>query len=240
MLRYAVAAEGEAGHDAGFRASALSAGPDGTRFDLEVRDGGEEVRCQAFLPMHGRYNVANALAAIGVLVTRGVPAEEAAAHLAAFRGVKRRQEVRGEAGGVTVVDDFAHHPTAVRETLAGLRTRWPERRLIAVFEPRSNTSRRAIFQQEFADALAEADRAVIQQVPDAPIYSATGEVSERLDATRLAEALVAAGVPACALPDVPAIVAELVREARPGDVVVTLSNGGFGDIWSQLLARLAV
>jgi UDP-N-acetylmuramate: L-alanyl-gamma-D-glutamyl-meso-diaminopimelate ligase len=152
--------------------------------------------------------------------------------------VKRRQEVRGEAGGVTVVDDFGHHPTAVRETLAALAGRFPGRRLVAVFEPRSNTSRRAVFQREYAEAFDAAARVVVQIVPDAPIYSAFGGDPERLSAERLARDISARGVPAAALPDVDAIVAHLAENAAPGDVVVTLSNGGFGGIWEKLLARL--
>ena len=172
------------------------------------------------------------------LRARGVPVDPAVATLRAWRGVKRRQEVRGEAGGVTVIDDFAHHPTAVRETLLALRARYPERRLVAVFEPRSNTSRRATFQAAYAEAFADADRVVIQHVDTAPIYSAFGEVSERLDAARLADEIAAGGTPAVACADVPAIVAHLAEHCRAGDVVVTLSNGGFGGIWEALLARL--
>ena len=232
VLRYGVGDADDPALD--LCAHALEPGPEGTRFALRAL--GESALAR--LPMHGRHNVANALAAVGVLLVRGVSLERAAAALPAFRGVKRRQEVRGEAAGVLVVDDFAHHPTAVRETLMALRARWPERRLVAVFEPRSNTSRRAIFQAEFAEALSLADRVVVQRVADDPIYSATGEVSERLDASRLAEALTTAGTPAAALPDVPAIVDHLAHACEPGDVVVTLSNGGFGDIWGKLLAAL--
>ncbi len=192
----------------------------------------------ALLPAWGAYNVANALAAAAVCTARGVALEEIAAGLARFRGVKRRQEVRGEARGVTVVDDFGHHPTAVRETLAALAGRFPGRPLVAVFEPRSNTSRRAVFQREYAEAFDAAARVVVQVVPDAPIYSAFGGDPERLSAERLARDIAARGVPAVALPDVDAIVAHLAESIAPGDVVVTLSNGGFGGIWEKLLARL--
>ena len=218
------------------RARSLTPSPEGTRFALHV-DGVE--RLAACVPLPGRHNVANALAALGVLEARGVPLEQAAGLLPRFRGVRRRQEVRGEMAGVLVMDDFAHHPTAVRETLVALRAAHPDRRLVAVFEPRSNTSRRAVFQQEFAEALAGADLALVAGVPDAPIYSATGEVSERLSAERLAADLRAAGVEAAAPGDVDAIVAHLLRVCRAGDLVVTLSNGAFGGIWEKLLAGLA-
>jgi UDP-N-acetylmuramate: L-alanyl-gamma-D-glutamyl-meso-diaminopimelate ligase len=217
-------------------AGALEISAEGTAFD--VRRGGA-VLTRAFLPLHGRHNVANALGALATADRLGVPLPEAAAALRRFRGVRRRQELRGEVGGVAVLDDFAHHPTAVRETLAGLRARFPGRRLVAVFEPRSNTSRRAVFQKDFAEALRAADRVVVATPSDAPLYSATGEVRERLSAETLAADLRAAGRDAVALPDVDAIVAHLARSCAAGDVVVTLSNGGFGGIWEKLLATLA-
>jgi UDP-N-acetylmuramate: L-alanyl-gamma-D-glutamyl-meso-diaminopimelate ligase len=229
VLRYGI----EDGSDV--EALRLAPGPDGTRFEVSVRGAG---RAAALLPAWGDYNVANALAAVGVAVARGVPVAAAAAGLARYRGVKRRQEVRGTAGGVTVVDDFGHHPTAVRETLAALRGRFPGRPLVAVFEPRSNTSRRAVFQREYAEAFDAAARVVVQIVPDAPIYSAFGGEPERLSAEQLARDVAARGVPATALPDVDAIVDHLAKSCAPGDVVVTLSNGGFGGIWEKLLERL--
>jgi UDP-N-acetylmuramate: L-alanyl-gamma-D-glutamyl-meso-diaminopimelate ligase len=229
VLRYGI----EDGSDV--EARGLAPGPEGTRFALRVRGAGN---ADALLPAWGAYNVANALAAAAVCTARGVPLAGIVAGLARFRGVKRRQEVRGEAGGVTVVDDFGHHPTAVRETLAALAGRFPGRRLVAVFEPRSNTSRRAVFQREYAEAFDAAARVVVQIVPDAPIYSAFGGDPERLSAERLARDISVRGVPAVALPDVDAIVAHLAENAAPGDVVVTLSNGGFGGIWEKLLARL--
>jgi UDP-N-acetylmuramate: L-alanyl-gamma-D-glutamyl-meso-diaminopimelate ligase len=213
----------------------LEPGPDGTRFALRVAGAGE---ASAWLPAWGAYNVANALAAAGVCAARGVALDRIVAGLARFRGVKRRQEVRGEAGGVTVVDDFGHHPTAVRETLAALRGRFPGRPLVAVFEPRSNTSRRAVFQREYAEAFDAAARVVVQIVPDAPIYSAFGGEPERLSAEQLARDVTARGIPCVALPDVDAIVDHLAGSCAPGDVVVTLSNGGFGGIWGKLLERL--
>jgi UDP-N-acetylmuramate: L-alanyl-gamma-D-glutamyl-meso-diaminopimelate ligase len=233
VIGYAVAPGTEG---AEWQAAALEAEPEGTRFDV-LRHG--ELVGRALLPQWGRHNVANALAALAAAVSVGVEPEEALAALAAFRGVRRRLEVRGEARGVTVLDDFAHHPTAVRETLAAVRARFPGRRLVAVFEPRSNTSRRKVFQREYADALAGADRAVVSVVPDTPIYSITGEVTERFSAEELAGDLRARGVPADAIDGVDAIVERLAAEARPGDVVLIMSNGAFGGIWEKLLAALA-
>jgi UDP-N-acetylmuramate: L-alanyl-gamma-D-glutamyl-meso-diaminopimelate ligase len=231
VIGYAVDGEG----DAEVRARALQATRTGTRFDL-VREGVVVARPEA--PLHGRHNVANALAAIAVLESRGVPTGEILAALPRYAGVKRRQEVRGEADGVTVIDDFAHHPTAVRETLLSLRARYPGRRVIAVFEPRSNTSRRAVFQKDYAEAFGDADRVIVSEVPDTPIYSATGEVTERFSARQLACDLRGRGGEAVAIDGVDAIVDHLVTLHAPGDVIVTLSNGAFGAIWEKLLDRL--
>ncbi len=233
VLGYAV--EGEQA-EAAWWARELSADEAGTRFAL-VRDG--ETLARVLLPQWGRHNVANALAALVVALERGVDAERAAAALARFRGVRRRQEVRGEARGVTVLDDFAHHPTAVRETLAAMRVRYPGRRVWAVFEPRTNTSRRTVFQRDYAEALAAADRVLLSVVPDTPIYSITGEVTERLDAATLAADVRSAGTPAEAIDGVDAIVARVVAEAEPGDVVLVMSNGAFDGIWDKLLGELA-
>jgi UDP-N-acetylmuramate: L-alanyl-gamma-D-glutamyl-meso-diaminopimelate ligase len=219
----------------GFRAIDLEAGAEGTRFRV-VRD--ENEVATALVPMYGAHNAANAVGAIATAVSLGLPVPEAAAALAGFRGVRRRQEVRGTERGVTVLDDFAHHPTAVRETIAAMRMRYPGRRLVAVLEPRSNTSRRALFQRDFADALAAADRVVISVVPHEPIYSTTGEVTEYLDAGRIARDLAGRGVDADAIEGVDAIVESLAAASAPGDVVLVMSNGDFGGLWGKLLARL--
>jgi UDP-N-acetylmuramate: L-alanyl-gamma-D-glutamyl-meso-diaminopimelate ligase len=137
-----------------------------------------------------------------------------------------------------VIDDFAHHPTAVRGTISAVRERFPGRRLIAVFEPRSNTSRRKVFQRDYAESFDAADRAVIAEPPPGPIYSATGEVSDLFSAAALAQDLRSRGVEATAIDGVDAIVEALVREHRSGDVVLIMSNGAFDDIWEKLLARL--
>jgi UDP-N-acetylmuramate: L-alanyl-gamma-D-glutamyl-meso-diaminopimelate ligase len=231
VIGYAV--DGDGGAE--LRARALQASQTGTRFEL-VRDGVVVARPEA--PLHGRHNVANALAAIAVLESRGVPTDEIVAALPRYAGVKRRQEVRGEADGVTVIDDFAHHPTAVRETLAALRARYPGRRVIAVFEPRSNTSRRTVFQTDYARAFGDADEVVVAEVQDTPIYSATGEVTERFSARQLVSDLRGQGREAVAIDGVDAIVDHLVGLHAPGDVIITLSNGAFGAIWEKLLDRL--
>ena len=168
-----------------------------------------------------------------------MPLAEALAALPGFLGVKRRQEVRGEVRGVTVLDDFAHHPTAVRETVSGLRARYAGRRLVSVFEPRTNTSRRRVFQADYARAFDGSDRVVVARVADTPIYSATGEVTERFSADELVADLRARGLDAVALDGPDAIVEDLAATSRPGDVVLVMSNGAFGNVWEKLLARLA-
>ena len=148
------------------------------------------------------------------------------------QGVKRRQEVRGEVRGVTVIDDFGHHPTAMRETLQGLRHRFPHRRLWALFEPRSNTTRRAVFQKDLPAALALADGVFVAQVAALEQIPA----AERLHPEQVVADINAAGVPAYYEPDADAIVAKLKPLLKPGDVVVVFSNGGFGGIHQKLLA----
>jgi UDP-N-acetylmuramate: L-alanyl-gamma-D-glutamyl-meso-diaminopimelate ligase len=154
--------------------------------------------------------------------------------LLTFRGVKRRLEVVGERRGVTVYDDFAHHPTAVAETIAALRAARPGRRLWALFEPRSASSCRRVFQADFAHAFGGADAVVI-----APVFRSTLPEAERLDVPELVRDLTAAGVAARELPSVEAIVDTVAREARDGDDVLVMSNGGFGGIHGKLLEALA-
>jgi len=182
----------------------------------------------------GEFNVRNALAAVACARHCGVPDAVIQRALATFGGVRRRMEVTGAADGVTVVDDFAHHPTAIRETLRALRLRFPGQRLWAVFEPRSNTTRRRVFQRELPAALAEADQIVVAQVAGLERIPP----HERLDPRQVMEDLRNRGRPAEYLPDVASIIAFLVRTTRPGDVVAVLSNGGFGQIHARLLAAL--
>ena len=211
----------------------------GTSFELVAAKGAAERDVVGVrIPLHGEFNVANALAALVTLDALGVAFAESVPLLPGFKGVKRRQEFRGEVNGVSVIDDFAHHPTAVKGSIAALHDRYPRGRIIAVFEPRTNTSRRRVFQEAYVDALAGADRVLVQRVPDTPIYSATGEVTERFSADELADALRGRGVPAVVASDVDEIVSALVADQRPGDVVLAMSNGPFGGIWEKLLERL--
>jgi UDP-N-acetylmuramate: L-alanyl-gamma-D-glutamyl-meso-diaminopimelate ligase len=185
------------------------------------------------MSMIGAHNLRNALAAIAVGHHRGLSAETLARGLARFAGVKRRLEVVGVRRGVTVYDDFAHHPTAVDETLAGLRAAHPERRIWAVFEPRSASSCRRVFQDDFARAFARADEVVL-----APVFRSALPDAERLSEAALVAAVTAAGVRARHVPTVDEIVALLARETVEGDLVVIMSNGGFGGIHRRLLEAL--
>ena len=188
---------------------------------------------QFTVPLLGEHNVRNTLAAIAVAHAAGVDQGTMAEGLWTFKGVKRRLEVIGTARGVTVVDDFAHHPTAIAETLAGVRRANPSRRIWAVFEPRSASSCRRVFQKDFAGAFRGADEVVL-----AAVFRSTLPPGERLSVDELIADLTAGGQHARSVPEIPAIVDTLTRECRDGDLVILLSNGGFGGIHRLLLQAL--
>ncbi|MDD9937727.1 MAG: Mur ligase family protein [Myxococcales bacterium] len=225
-----------AGEDTGEATPALIARlgePDegGQPFEL-VEDG--EVHARTRCPLSGGHNVKNALAALAMAAHgAGVPLASLAEALPAFAGVRRRQELRGTAGGVRVYDDFAHHPTAVAETLPSLRARHPGGRLIAIFEPRSATASRNLHQGRYAEAFAAADLALL-----APVGRPGIPAAEKLDVGAIAAAIRAAGGSAETPPDVEAIVARVVEYARAGDTVVVMSNGAFDAIHDKLLEDL--
>jgi UDP-N-acetylmuramate: L-alanyl-gamma-D-glutamyl-meso-diaminopimelate ligase len=206
--------------------------PSGTSTTFRVRRRGSPFG-EFELPLLGTHNVRNALAAIAVGVETGVSADRIADGLRRFRGVKRRLEIVGTAGGVTIYDDFAHHPTAVAETLAGLRASNPDRRIWAVFEPRSASSCRRVFQDDFAKAFAGADEVLV-----APVFRSTLAEAERLSVPRLVRDLNDRGLHAREADSIDDIVAGIVKEHRPGDLVVLMSNGGFGGIHQKLLQAL--
>jgi len=185
------------------------------------------------LPLVGAYNVRNATAAIAVATEVGISPERIAEGLRTFAGVKRRLEIVGVVDGVTVYDDFAHHPTAVAETLAGLRASNPDARIWAVFEPRSASSCRRVFQDAFAAAFAGANEVLI-----APIFRSTLPQAERLSIPELVRDLHAQGLSAREAESIDDIVAGIAKEHRPGDLVVLMSNGGFGGIHQKLLRAL--
>jgi UDP-N-acetylmuramate: L-alanyl-gamma-D-glutamyl-meso-diaminopimelate ligase len=182
----------------------------------------------------GEHNLYNQVAAVAVLMREQVSVDELVTGFRSFQGIRRRQEVVGTPGGIAVVDDFAHHPTAVKVTLEALRLRFGGRRLWAIFEPRSASSRRRIFQDAYAQAFDVADRVILAQ----PYDQSQIEAEDRLDAPALAAALRARGVEADYLDEVDDIVATVAANAMENDVVAVLSNGGFGGIHAKLTAAL--
>jgi UDP-N-acetylmuramate: L-alanyl-gamma-D-glutamyl-meso-diaminopimelate ligase len=206
-------------------------------FNLRYGSSASEFELPSFkfhLNMAGEFNVRNALAVVACAKHAGLSNKEIQSAFDTFTGIKRRMEVRGIAGGVTLVDDFGHHPTAIRETLKALRLRFPTHKIWAVFEPRSNTTRRNVFQKELISAFAQADAVVVAQVARLEQVPA----AERLDPELLMMELEAAGKQAAYLPDVEAIVTHVAERAQGGEVVVVFSNGGFGGIHAKLLERL--
>lgn len=208
------------------RIEALDSDETGVRFSVA----GHEYRS----PLFGIFNMRNAAAAICAARHIGVTPQSIQSALNTFQGIKRRMTVRGEAGGITVIDDFAHHPTAIAETLRALRERFRDRRLIAVFEPRSNTTRRKRFQTELADALALADAAFVGQV--ARIDQLPEE--DRLDIQRLSADTGKHGRPAEAVDCTETLVRRIRDFSEPGDVVAIMSNGGFDGIHEKLIEAL--
>ncbi len=186
------------------------------------------------VPLVGAHNVRNATAGIAVAAEVGIAANVIAEGLWRFAGVRRRLEIVGTARGVTVYDDFAHHPTAVAETLAGLRAANPDARIWAVFEPRSASSCRRIFQDDFARAFGPASEVLI-----APVFRSTLPEAERLSVPQLVRDLTKAGQSARESASLDEVVATIVREHRAGDLVILMSNGGFGGIHQKLLRALA-
>ncbi|MDY0061205.1 MAG: UDP-N-acetylmuramate--L-alanine ligase [Myxococcota bacterium] len=204
----------------------------GVRFRL-LRQGEElgEVRS----PLAGEHNLRNTLGSLGVLLHQGASLAQIQAGLSSFRGIRKRQEVIGEQRGVLVIDDFAHHPTAVRETLRAIRRRYPDRRIWAVFEAKSNTSRLNVFQGEYTRAFDEADQVIIAR----PYIKKDSIPPERrLDPGELAAQIAARGVPARLIPDVPDIIRTLVAEAQPGDLVLGMSGSSFGGLHPRLVQAL--
>jgi UDP-N-acetylmuramate: L-alanyl-gamma-D-glutamyl-meso-diaminopimelate ligase len=200
------------------------------RTTFEVFEGGQSLG-EFSTQLIGRFNVSNLLGALALARRHGLGVEPLREAVRRFRGVKRRQEVRGLAHGVRVIEDFAHHPTAVQLALTAVRRRYPEQRLHACFEPRSATSRRRIFLEPYAGAFDAADHVYVgpmhspEKVPE----------DERLDPVLLAQAITPRGVPARAFGDVESLTSAVLEEAVPGDTIVTLSSGSFGDLATRLL-----
>jgi UDP-N-acetylmuramate: L-alanyl-gamma-D-glutamyl-meso-diaminopimelate ligase len=203
-------------------------------FQKEGRSGFELFDTSFEIAMMGEHNIRNAAMAVSAAHFYNIPLPTIQQALLSFEGVKRRQEILTTSHGITIIDDFGHHPTAIRETLAGLRTRYGKARLWALFEPRSNTSRRAFFQEMLPHAFSDADGIMIGAVARASLL----EEQERLNPTTLVNQLVAMGKEAFYEPSVDKIILKLERELQPGDVVVIFSNGSFEGLGGRLTMRL--
>jgi len=206
-------------------------GEEGSRFRLLDPEAGE---VEVVLPLAGEHNVANALGVWAAACHDGLPAAEIAAAFARFHGVKRRLEELGTGRGITVVDDFAHHPTAVEKTLGGLRQRYPGRRIIVLFEPRSLTAGRAFFFAPYRQAFAAADRVLFAPT----FHSGRLAPEDRLDFAALAAEVTAAGVPTTLCESTDELFRRALDEARAGDVLVTMSSGSFDGLPHRLASAL--
>jgi len=218
------------------------AGADVTATDIVAHDGGQSFTpvvdgtpmARVRLSMSGTHNLMNALSVLTVALDEGVHVDRIGDAFRAFEGIQRRQQVRGEVGGVVVVDDFAHHPTAVRATIQAARERWPERRIVAVFEPRSNSSRRKVFEAGYAEAFVEAHAAFLSTPP----FRHNDDPSNFMDVDAVLSALSAKGLDTFKAPDADALLPMLIRYLKPGDVALIMSNGAFGGIHGRLLEAL--
>src|SRR5436190_20344736 len=217
--------------NATWRIHDMNFGPEETRWSV-MRSG--EPWADLSFSLAGEYNVLNATAAAAMAANYNLPVEKIAEALSSFKSVKRRLEVKAEANGITIIDDFAHHPTAIAETLKALRTRYQGRRLWAVLEPRSNTLRRNVFASELVRSLSIADEIVIASVFKAEAIPE----NERLSVPAVISKLKRSGKPARESRDADAIVESIAPELRAGDVVAILSNGGFGGIYEKLPQKI--
>jgi UDP-N-acetylmuramate: L-alanyl-gamma-D-glutamyl-meso-diaminopimelate ligase len=215
------------GEENSIRATNMRLGPTASEFEIPS--------AKFHLNLAGEFNVRNALAVVAAAKHCGLSNKQIQSAFDSFQGIKRRMEVRGISGGVTVIDDFGHHPTAIRETLRALRGKYAREKIWAIFEPRSNTTRRKVFQQELAAAFADADGVMIAAIARLELLAP----EERLNPEQLITELKAAGKNAAYLPDADAIATHAGTEVQPGDVVCVFSNGGFGDIHAKLLKRFA-
>ncbi|MFZ5448080.1 MAG: UDP-N-acetylmuramate:L-alanyl-gamma-D-glutamyl-meso-diaminopimelate ligase [Thermodesulfobacteriota bacterium] len=218
--------------DVAWRATKICPAPGGMNFEV-LKDGARWG--EFFLPMVGEHNVLNALAALAVLSELGAEPLALREVLPEFRGVKKRQEIAGEFDGILVLEDFAHHPTAVGVTLAAVRQAYPARRLVAAFEPRTNTSRRKIFQEPYARAFKDADLILVREPPD--LWKV--EPEEQFSSRQLVADLTGLGKEALYFPDTDLLLEGLLRNLRSGDVVLVMSNGDFNHLVPRLCEALS-
>lgn len=215
-----------------FHARILSSDAEGTRFEVEFR--GEKLGPYT-VPMAGEYNILNAAAVVAMSKVLGFDPMKVDQGLKTFQGVKRRQDILGEPGGVLVIEDFAHHPTAVRETVKAVQDRYPGRRVFSVFEPRSATSRRKVFQKDYVDAFSIAHEILLARAFDQTKI----DEGNRFSSEELIADLKNQGRSAGVFDSADAIVADLAKRTKKGDVVLIMSNGGFDGIYEKLLKTLS-
>jgi UDP-N-acetylmuramate: L-alanyl-gamma-D-glutamyl-meso-diaminopimelate ligase len=215
-----------------WRAAKVQPAPNGGMSFTVLREGKQWGKFVS--PLLGAHNVLNTLAALAVLADLGAEPLALQQALASFKSVKRRQEAVGEYQGVLVLDDFAHHPTAVSATLEAVRQGYPRRRLVAVFEPRTNTSRRQVFQEPYAQAFDQADLILVREPPD--LWKVPPE--EQFSSRRLVQDLETRGKTALYFPDTDLLLVGLLGELQPGDVALVMSNGDFDHLIPRLCAAL--
>ena len=214
-----------------WRAVDMDVQEDLTRFSI-LKEGREESSLAT--PLYGRHNISNLLSAVALADFLGIPSQALADASIAFSGVKRRQQILGEWGGVLLLDDFAHHPTAVKETVRAVKEKYRNRRLIAVFEPRSNSSKRNIFQDQYPLSFDDGDLILIPE----PTLMEKIPLEQRFSSRQLVSDLGKRGLAALYFENTDRLLEALLTEARPGDVILIMSNGGFDNLHQRLLERL--
>jgi len=217
--------------DVNVTAVRIDTGSDGQRFDLMV-DG--SVLGRLWLPLSGRHNLQNALSVAAIALDEGLSVDEIRDGFGSFAGIQRRQQIRGEEAGIIVLDDFAHHPTAVKATVQATAERWPDRRVVAVFEPRSNSSRRKIFEDGYSTAFSEARAVFLSRPP----FRHNDRQEDFLDVDVVINRIRESGIVAESAEGADNLLPQLLKELRPGDVALVMSNGGFGQLHDKLLASL--
>ena len=212
-------------------AKRLSESSEGQHFEL-LKNG--ESLGELFVPLHGDHNLSNTIGACALSLEEGLSLDDIRAGLATYQGMKRRQEIRGEIAGVLVLDDFAHHPTAVKETIRAVRKGYPDRRLVAVFEPRSNTSRRKDFQELYVEAFDSAHQVILSRPP----FRHNDRIEDFMDIDVLVSAISSRGISASAHESVDKLLDHLVKSTKEGDLVLIMSNGSFGGLHDKFLTEL--
>jgi UDP-N-acetylmuramate: L-alanyl-gamma-D-glutamyl-meso-diaminopimelate ligase len=217
--------------DANWRAMNISVNEDFTHLGI-LREGKEYMRLST--PLYGHYNISNLLSIVALGEFLQLDRFILSGAMKSFAGVKRRQDIKGERKGILIVDDFAHHPTSVKETIGAVKEKYKNRRLMAVFEPRSNSSRRNVFQKQYASCFDESD---VVLIPEPPLMEKIPP-EERFSSEKLVEDLKKRGLKAIYSPETDHLLDEIMKEARQGDIILIMSNGPFDNLPDRVLDRL--